>query len=117
MTVVELEHAARGPRRWIELCAASEKHPHDSVAKICPSTTRIIERPHAAMTSYASLFIVPGGRYLVDWNEGIFVWDLGYTSNADCKLIASVKKLGGSYPCKVQATPDGTGLIIFSSHQ
>ena len=46
--------------------------------------------------------------------RGISVLDLGYTSSADCKLIASVRLEGGSNVCKVLATPDGMGLIIFS---
>ena len=51
----------------------------------------------------------------------ISVWDLGYTSSADCKLIASVGlEDWGIQNCRntfiVQATPDGMGLIIFSSY-
>ncbi|KAF8805718.1 hypothetical protein BYT27DRAFT_7142220 [Phlegmacium glaucopus] len=117
MTVLELEHAAMVPRRWIELCAAFQKqHPNDSGAKLCSRTTRIIDNPLAAMVD-TEIFIVPGGRYLISHSyTGIFVWDLGYTSSADCKLIASVAQEVGSDTCTVQATPDGLGLIIFSSH-
>jgi hypothetical protein len=60
---------------------------------------------------------VPGGRYLVCFSsDGISVLDLGYTSSADCKLIASVGTEGRYKPCKVQATPDGMGLTIFFSN-
>ena len=37
------------------------------------------------------VFIVPGGRYLVTTGLGISVWDLGYDSTVDCKLIASAE--------------------------
>ena len=46
--------------------------------------------------------------------DGISVLDLGYTSNSDFKLIASIAPEGGSTSCDVQATPDGMGLIILS---
>ncbi|KAF8802153.1 hypothetical protein BYT27DRAFT_6771427 [Phlegmacium glaucopus] len=117
MTVLELEHAAMAPRRWIELCAAFQKQHPNSGAKLCARTTRIINNPLAAMADNPEIFIVPGGRYLISQSSrGIFIWDLGYTSSADCKLIASVGREGGSHICTVQATPDGLGLIIFSSH-
>ena len=48
--------------------------------------------------------------------DGISVLDLGYTSSADCKLIASVGPEGGCNICIVQATPDDMGLTIFSSN-
>jgi hypothetical protein len=48
--------------------------------------------------------------------DGISVLDLGYTSSADCKLITSVGPEGGFDICRVQATPDGMGLAIFSSN-
>ncbi|KAF8805720.1 hypothetical protein BYT27DRAFT_7103849 [Phlegmacium glaucopus] len=122
MTVLELEHGAMAPRRWIELCAVFEKqHPNDSGAKLCSRTTRIINNPFPATAKNREIFIVPGGRYLISHSSnGIFVWDLGYTSSANCKLIASVGpslgQEGRSHSCMVQATPNGLGLIIFSSH-
>jgi hypothetical protein len=81
-------------------------------------TTRIINDSLATDFDYdtADIFIVPGGRYLVgSSHDGISVFDLGYTSSADCKLIASVELDGGSDPCVVQVTPDGMGLTIFSN--
>ena len=57
--------------------------------------------------------IVPGGRYLVSKSlRGIGVWDLGYTSSAHCKLLASVGWDGGSYLCRTNVTSDGMGLIV-----
>ena len=51
-----------------------------------------------------------------DSPDSISVLDLGSTSNAVCKLIASVGPEGGSDTCLVQTTPDGMGLTIFSSN-
>jgi len=42
---------------------------------------------------------------------------LGYSSSADCKLIASVVPEGGSDTSLVQPTPDGMGLVIYSSNE
>ena len=36
MTVAELEHAAMGPRRWIERCTVFEQHHNDSDAMLWP---------------------------------------------------------------------------------
>jgi len=56
---------------------------------------------------------VPGGRYLVTAGDRLLsVWDLGYVSTADCKLVASVGLRDVFEFCMVQATPDGKGLII-----
>ena len=118
MSDLELENAAMGPRRWIELCGAFERqHLNNSIARLSLRATRII---NAIEIDYynTDLFIVPGGRYLVASSPqvGIFVLDLGYTSSVDCKLIASVGLRGrgghGFNSCRVQATPDGMGLTI-----
>ena len=118
MSDLELEKAATAPRRWIELCGAFEKqYLNDPGAILCPRATRIIDDSLAEYFN-TGFFIVPGGRYLVGFSltDGISVWDLGYTSSADCKLIG---REGGlrSDSCMVQATLDGMGLIIFSSNQ
>ena len=120
MSDLELENAAMGPRRWIELCCAFEKQCLDDLdAILCPRATRIINDLFATDVDlvYSNFIFVPGGRYLVSFSpDGISVLDLGYTSSADCKLIASVE-LGGRYRARIiQATPDGMGLIIFSSN-
>ena len=119
MSVFEIEKAAMGPRRWIELC--EKQHLNDPAATLCPRATRIIDdSPFAAEVDYVSteIFIVPGGRYLViSAPESISVLDLGCTSNSNCKLIASVEPPEGEYEtCIVQATPDGMGLVICSSN-
>ena len=122
MSDLELEKAAMGPRRWIELCGAFEKqHLNNPGAILRPRATRIINDLLPTEVNYyetAEIFMVPGGRYLVTYSlDRISVLDLGYTSSADCKLIASVKLEGGSDFCRahhVQTTPDGMGLIIYS---
>jgi hypothetical protein len=116
MSDLEIEKAAMGPRRWIELCGAYEKHhPNDPVAILCPRTTRVVDDLFA--TESSDIFIVPGGRYLVRSSpDAISVLDLGYSSSSDCKLIASVVPEGGSHARGVQATPDGMGLAIYSSN-
>ena len=68
---------------------------------------------------------MPGGRYLVRFTDFLIsVLDLGYTTSAsaDCKLIASVVVDRSTYhdsdgyaSSKVQASPDGMGLTIFTN--
>ena len=66
---------------------------------------------------FIGFFIVPGGRYLVSYSDvNISVLDLGYTSSADCNVIASVGLEGDDKDVIVQATSDGMGLIIFSTY-
>ena len=123
MSDLELEQAAIAPHRWIELCGTSKKqHPDDPGAILWPRTTRVIMPVDLAMQPMPDLFLVPGGRFMVIvGNEGLFVWDLGYVSNAYCTLIASVRLdllEGGSDNnlfYMVQATPDDMGLIILVS--
>ena len=122
MSDLELEKAAMGPRRWIELCGSFKKQNlNDPGAILRPRATRIINDlfKSAPMVDYMTteIFIVPGGRYAVSYShDGISILDLGYTSTADCKLLASVGPGGGSLPCIVQPTPDGMGLIILLSN-
>src|ERR1700679_1598154 len=111
MSVLELEQAAMAPRRWIELWKEHSTSTDFGRMTLHPRTTRTIkhaDNPHC--------FIVPGGRYLVTAGCGLFVWDLGYVSTADYKLIASVKQEDHFRFCQVQATPDGKGLVIASSY-
>ena len=51
---------------------------------------------------------------MVTAGKGLFVWDLGYISTADCKLVASVGLDVDFEFCEVQATSDGKGLLILS---
>ena len=114
MSDLELERAAMGPHRWIELCGAFQmKHSNDTSEMLCPRTTRIIR------DMINELYIVPGGRYLVTAGNGLFVWDLGYASEAaaDCKLIASVGEGRDFEFCMVQATPDGKGMVILTCYR
>ena len=121
MSDLEIENAAMGPRRWIELCSAYEKQILNNPASILyPRTTRIIDHLFATEVDYETndFFIVPGGRYLVKSSpDNISVLDLGYTSSADCKLIASVEPYGGCDVFVVHTTPDGMGLAIYSSNE
>ena len=117
MSDLELENAAMGPRRWIELCGALKKqHLNDPIATLRPRTARNINNSYVTWDDYETtqIFVVPGGRYLVGYSaETIFILDLGYTLSADCKRIASSSvKIENCF--EVQATPDGMGLIIFS---
>ena len=107
------------PHRWIELCGAfGKRHLNDSGAILRPRTTRMIDDSLVTEVNIttAEFFNVPGGRYMVGCSpDSISVLDLGYTSSANCKLIASVGGDGEHKDFIVQATPDGMGLIIFLS--
>ena len=113
MSDLELERAAMAPRRWIELCGAFPKHhSNDSGEILHPRTTRIIEHGYSS-----HFYIAPGGRYLVTAGVGLYVWDLGYVSTVDCKLVASVGPKIEFEFIMVQATPDGQGLVILTSYK
>ena len=121
MSDLEIEKAAMGPRRWIELCSAFQKQGLDDNGVILrPQSTRTINDSLAIKVNYhhSLFFLVLGGRFLVTYSAaGISVLDLGYTSSSDCKLIATVEPpmKGGSIGLMVSTTPDGKGLTIFSS--
>ena len=112
MSDLELERAAMAPSRWLELCGKQKQHSNDSIEMLHPRTSRIIEHGDSSL-----FFIVPGGRYLVTAGVGLYVWDLGYVSTVDCKLVASVG-LGDKFSfLEVQATPDGKGMVILTSYE
>ena len=115
MSNFELERAAMAPRRCIKLCGAIPKQHSDDINDSDMLHRRTISTIKGGI--YTTFFIVPGGRYLVSAGNGLFVWDLGYDSTGDCKLVASVG-LGDKFEfCMVQATPDGKGLVILSSYK
>ena len=119
MSDLEIEKAAMGPRRWIELCGVYKKKDfNDPAAILYPRTTRVIDDLFATEVRFTTtdFFIVPGGRYLVKSSlDDISVLDLGYSSNSDCKLIASVEPESVCDELIVHTTSDGMGLAIYSS--
>ncbi|KAF8801201.1 hypothetical protein BYT27DRAFT_7245340 [Phlegmacium glaucopus] len=111
MSDAELEQAAMAPRRWIELSASLSTQ--RSRAILSPTATRTIDSPFPNNPWDAIVDLVPGGRYVVSSStSGLGVWDLGYKSSADCKLIAFVEAEAGINCGDVHATPDGMGLVI-----
>ena len=111
MSDAELEQAALAPHRWISLCSTfAKQHPNDSDAVLRPLKKRIIQNPHSFR---GDIFLVPGGRYLVNRSRAnICVWDLGYTSNSDPKLLASLGPNAGAHSFGINTTADRMGLII-----
>jgi hypothetical protein len=109
MSDSELEWAAMAPRRWIELCGTFQKQNSNVNKMLHPRSPRIIK--HAA--NYLELCIVPGGRYLVSVGNDLSVWDLGYVSTFDCKLIASVG-LRNDFD-ELWVIPDSKSLVILTS--
>ncbi|KAF8812844.1 hypothetical protein BYT27DRAFT_7159010, partial [Phlegmacium glaucopus] len=114
MSDAELEQAAMAPRRWIELSTSLSTR--KSRAILSPTMTRIIDNPFPTnLGNDATINLVPGGRYMViSSSKGLGVWDLGYTSSAGCKLIASLEVEANLKSGDVHATPDGMGLVILS---
>ena len=78
------------------------------------SRIRTIRDPFLSDDWLTDVFLVLGRRYyLVSHSiREICIWDLGYTSNVDCKLLASVRINGGTCSCTVHVTSDGMSLII-----
>ena len=113
MSDLELERAAMAPRRWIKLCSAFQKqHSNNSDEILRPRKAGVVD----GLSDIIASFIVPGGRYLVTAGYDFSVWDLGYVSNVDCKLIASVE-IRDEFDIDsfmVQTTPDGRGLVFLS---
>ena len=112
MSDAELEQAALAPHRWISRCSTfAKQHRNDSDAVLQPSTKRIIRTPHQWFQT--DVFLVPGGRYLVSHSiDLICVWDLGYTSNVDPMLLASLGLNEEARCFSISTTSDRMGLII-----
>ena len=112
MSDLELERAAMGPHRWIQLFYASQRqHSNGFSETLQPRKIRDFEDGDKS-----NFYIVPGGRYMVIASDTLSVWDLGYISTVDCELVASVELDDYCYFLEVQATPDGMGLVILIAY-
>lgn len=82
MSLLELEHAALSPRRFVK-CIKQ----HQSSDPALPYQNRILPLRKRTDPSFTypvnSLFLVPGGRFLFTSHpiSGIALWDLGYNAN------------------------------------
>ena len=119
MSDIELEWVAMAPYRWVKLCNATfARRQHGSKAVLHPTKTRMLCRCDRKFgRNDWSVIFVPGGRYLITYsNTHISIWDLGYTSDSTCKLLASVEPgpaaVKSLVNCLVNQTSDGMGLII-----
>lgn len=120
MSNLELEKAAMAPRRWLNFCRSLEDIDLDDPKSIL--RPRVTPKFSDESILIRGFFIAPGGRYLVIQGQSsttspgtLFLFDLGLTSSADSKLIASVgldAKYEGWITLECQATSDGMGLII-----
>jgi hypothetical protein len=113
MSNLEIERAAMGPRRWL-------RGAFQNLGSVGFKEMLLHRRRSRSIKALnTSIFhIVPGGRYLVVADNGLFIWDLGYVSavKVDCKIIASAALGKHLEFFMVQATPDGKGLVILSCY-
>jgi hypothetical protein len=116
MTVLQLEHAATSPARFV--CHLRCKLP----TSLQPVYTRILSIRANQGNRLESYFLVPGGRYLLTSLQSgrIQLWDLGFSSNMaippnpiasiDVECFTRVQCLG--------PTGDGQGIriIVIKKH-
>ncbi|KAF8802291.1 hypothetical protein BYT27DRAFT_7173508 [Phlegmacium glaucopus] len=118
MSLLELERASMGPRRWIARSSSKERTldgvlPHLAMRRLILPTIDglFVGDPE----SLESVYLVPGGRYLFSFSKNwMGLWDLGspYSSGKEPHVIATASVVFfGLY--LVHSTPDGLGLRIF----
>lgn len=127
MSLKELESAALAPYKWRSVAARAYPHTQELPAHshlFSPmasdsSATDDGEPGEEDDYDLRSVFLVPGGRYLVTFAwRWIAVWDLGFSPyrgrGSFTKVIARAKvKLHSKY--LVHASPDGRALRVLIS--
>lgn len=103
MSVLELEHAATAPNRFLEYVKKTPAK-NDSVV---PYHTRVLQfrRPGetGATFSVDALHLIPGGRFLITTGSGCLdIWDLGYNGNHS----------GNVFPLASLANADGSSCLM-----
>ncbi|KAF9479325.1 hypothetical protein BDN70DRAFT_932655 [Pholiota conissans] len=136
MTVPELEHAAMAPYKWLALGYVGD----GSGTRTSVGTHRIrnlspveaslhsdeMDPPEEDDFEVRSLFLVPGGRFLVTFSwRWICVWDLGFATpessgspiqnDTDVSEPIAKVKVDLHSMHLVHASPDGQSLRIFVS--
>lgn len=124
MSLKELENAALGPYKWRSVAArlysdAQELPAHSHMFSPTTSDSSAVDDGEPGEEDdydLRSVFLVPGGRYLVTFAwRWIAVWDLGFSPyrgrGSFTKVIARTKvKLHSKY--LVHASPDGRALRV-----
>ncbi len=111
MTLLELEYAATGPDRLLNLLKAPS---HDTE----PLTHRRPANIYLDWSEFCDIYIVPGGRYLVAvTTTNLSVWDLSTRRNSEILAMYDFQAKLGLAPTSfrlplVHATPDGRGILI-----
>lgn len=130
MSLAELEHAAMAPYKWMALSSARD----GSASRTALNTHRMrFLSPLAAESldsdemdtaeeddfEVRSLFLVPGGRYLVTFAwRWVCVWDIGFAPHPENDYIhrpIAMVKMDLHSTHLVHASPDGQALRIFIS--
>ncbi|KAF8196100.1 hypothetical protein BJ912DRAFT_956313 [Pholiota molesta] len=130
MSLAELEHAAIAPYKWLALASARD----GSASRTALNTHRMrFLSPLAAESldsdemdtaeeddfEVRSLFLVPGGRYLVTFAwRWICVWDTGFSPHPENDYIhrpMAMVKVNLHSTHLVHASPDGQALRIIIS--
>ncbi|KAF8800133.1 hypothetical protein BYT27DRAFT_7175825 [Phlegmacium glaucopus] len=127
MSVAQLERAATAPLRWIALSSSKDRNNNEVLH---PRGIRVIEDPFAStknvqfqnareLRSFTSLYLVPGGRYLVTSSDCLGLWDLASVSDSDMTSDGKLTMWTTEIPefglwC-IQPTPDGLGIRILAN--
>ncbi|KAJ3514977.1 hypothetical protein NLJ89_g2055 [Agrocybe chaxingu] len=116
MSLLELEYAATAPRRWISLPECS--NPKEFLPPYTTPRQVLIDLGNQEPGIITSLYLIPGGRYLVTfaWNW-IGVWDLGMTLSTCVEDFQPLAIVPVRYDSMflVHPTPDGRGFRIYLS--
>jgi hypothetical protein len=116
MTLLELEYAATGPDRLLNILKA----PSHDTEPLTPITHRRLANINLNWSEFCDVYIVPGGRYLVAvTTTNLSVWDLSMCGNSEILAMydfqAELELPSTSFHLPlVHATPDGRGILILT---
>ena len=110
MSLADVEDAVTAPERWLSLV-------YNSQEMLIPSQTRILELSERVNDPdiYPSLYLVPGGRFLIIFASSLTLFDVSY-GYASPRLVAeTISPFSDRDLFLVHSSTDGEGIRILVS--
>lgn len=115
MSLADLEDAVTAPARWLSFVS----NPQPTVDNVLiPSQTRIFqlsELPRDLGDIFPSLYLVPGGRFLITLGNSIALHDVSLDYIFPRLIAETMARFANRETFLVHSSTDGQGIRIFIS--
>jgi hypothetical protein len=115
MSLADLEDAVTAPGRWLSFVSNSQRTVDN---KLIPSRTRIFQLSELAKDAdhiIPSLYLVPGGRFLITFANSIALFDVSCDYVSPKFMAETMAPFSNQEMFLVHSSTDGKGIRIFVS--